>query len=58
MVGLVSAYRYDRNNVLDTDGKAGPYTYDVNTGIVYVQDVSQVLRLISDNPIGLEVAQP
>lgn len=58
VVGLVSAYRYDRNRVLDTDDKPGPYTYDVNTGIVYVQDVRQVLRLISDNPIGIEVDQP
>lgn len=57
-MSLVSAYRYDRNRVLDTDDKPGPYTYDVNTGIVYVQDVRQVLRLISDNPIGIEVDQP
>ncbi len=58
VVGLVSAYRYDRNKVLDTAGEEGPYTYDVNTGIVYVQDARHFLRLVSNNPIGIEVSQP
>lgn len=47
VIGVVSGYRFDRSAVLDRAGNAGPYTYDVNTGIVHVFDARQILQIIS-----------
>lgn len=35
VIAVVSGYRRDQGRVLDDAGFEGPYTYDVNTGIVY-----------------------
>ena len=53
VVGVVSGYRYDRQDVLDGADNRGPYTYDTNTGIVVAYDIRHVLRLIVDNQIGI-----
>ena len=55
VIGVVSGYRYDRRSVLDMAENKGPYTYDINTGIVYVYDSEQIKKLVLANPIGLDV---
>lgn len=54
VIGVISAYRFQRRAVLDNDENKGPYTYDMNTGIVYVYDARQITKLIKENPIGLK----
>ena len=56
VVGVVSGYRHSRQSVLDRVGKKGPYTYDMNTGFVYVYDIRHVESLIVGNPIGIKVS--
>ena len=56
VIGVVSGYRYNRQSVLDNVAKKGPYTYDMNTGIVFVYDTRHIERLIFDNPIGIKVS--
>ena len=53
VIGLVSAYRFDRQAVLDPDGLPAPFTYDLNTGIVSVYDARHIHKLVSKNPIGI-----
>jgi len=55
VIGVVTAYRNQRETVLNREGRPGPYTYDVNTGIVYVSDARHIQNLISRNPIGINV---
>ena len=55
VIGVVSGYRYDRQNVLDCSGDKGPYTYDMNTGIIHAWDCFQINQLILNNPIGIPV---
>ena len=52
VVGVISAYRYDRHYVLDEHDKKTSNTYDTNTGIVIAYDVRHVNRIIESNPIG------
>lgn len=54
LIGVVSGYRNQRQAVLDSDENEGPYTYDMNTGIIHVWDSHQVNQLILDNPTGIE----
>ena len=54
VIGVISGYRHQRQAVLDSNENEGPYTYDMNTGIIHVWDARQVNQLILDNPIGLE----
>lgn len=56
VIGVVSGYRSSRQTVLDNVGKKGPYTYDMNTGIVSVYDIRHVESLIDGNPIGIKVS--
>ena len=56
VIGVVSGYRRNRQSVLDNVGKKGPYTYDMNTGIVSVYDTRHVEKLIFDNPIGIKAS--
>ncbi len=56
ILGVVSAYKNEPRAVLDSDGQEGPYTYDLNTGIVVVCSATIITRLVSDNPVGLPVA--
>ena len=56
VIGIVSGYRYDRRSVLDSAGNKGPYTYDMNTGIILVYDTRHIEKLILDNPIGIKVS--
>ena len=55
ILGVVSGYRYDRRAVLDSDGREGPYTYDLNAGIVVVYRATLITQIVSDNPVGLPV---
>ena len=52
VVGVVSGYRYDRQNVLDEHGNETSHTYDTNTGIVIAHDIRHALAIIEKNPIG------
>ena len=52
VIGVVSGFRYDRNKVLDEEGKETTYTYDTNTGIIIAHDIRHALALIDTNPIG------
>ena len=56
VIGVVTGYRSSRRSVLDNVGKKGPYTYDMNTGIVSVYDIRHVESLIVGNPIGIKVS--
>lgn len=55
VIGVISGYRHDRKNVLDCSGDKGPYTYDMNTGIIHAWDSFQINQLILNNPIGIPV---
>lgn len=55
VIGVVTAYRTERQRVLDEASNEGPYTYDTNTGIVQVGDANSILRLVAANPIGIDV---
>jgi len=52
VVGVISAYRYDRNHVLDEHGNETPNVYDTNTGIIYAYDIRHICRIVESNPIG------
>ena len=56
VIGVVTGYRSSRQSVLDNVGKKGPYTYNMNTGIVTVCDIRHVNSLIVGNPIGIKVS--
>lgn len=56
VIGIMSAYRAERQNVLDENGKETSLTYDTNTGIIVVHDIRHALEIIDTNPIGLPVA--
>ena len=55
VIGVISGYRYDRQNVCDKDGNETSYTYDTNTGIIFAHDIRHALETISTNPIGISV---
>ena len=55
VIGVVSGYRFERSAVLDEAGNEGPYSYDMNTGIVIVCYANQIQQLILDNPIGIKI---
>ena len=55
IIGVVSGYRFQRQAVLDMKENQGPYTYDANTGIVFVYDSEQIKKIVLKNPIGIEV---
>ena len=55
VLDVVSGYRYDRERVLDADGDEGPYSYDVNTGIVIASDAGHITKIVSNNPVGFPI---
>ncbi len=55
IIGVISGYKPDTDSVLDKNGKAGPYTYTVNTGIVYAYDSRIINELVAKNPIGIKL---
>ena len=55
VLGIVSGYRPDRRAVLDRVGNVGPYTYDLNSGIVVVHDAGHIAQIASSNPAGVQV---
>ena len=55
ILGVISGYRFDRQKVLDASGHEGPYTYDLNAGIVLAYNVNRVVEIVNDNPIGFPV---
>ncbi len=57
VIGVVSGYQNARKAVLDVEDNEGPYTYDINTGIVVVCDIRHAIQLILDNPIGIPSGQ-
>ena len=52
---MISGYRHDRRPALDRSGNDGPYTYDMNTGIIFAYDARQINELIMSNQIGINV---
>ena len=54
VIGVVSGYRAKPYRVLDLDGNEGPYTYDVNIGIVIVWSIKHATDIIAANPIGID----
>ena len=52
VIGVVSGYRSDRQNVLDKHGNQTSNTYDTNTGIIIAHDIRHALAIIERNPIG------
>ena len=52
IIGVISGYRADRQAVRDSSKNEGPYTYDMNTGIIHVWSGCRVNQLIQNNPIG------
>ena len=56
ILAVVAGYRYDRRTVLDVAGREGPYTYDLNTGIVIAYDSRHITQIVSNNPVGLPTA--
>lgn len=56
VIGVMSAYRSERQNVLDESGEETSLTYDTNTGIIVVHDIRRALEIIDTNPIGISVA--
>ncbi len=55
VIGTISAYRAERENVLDENGEETSLTYDTNTGIIFAYDIRHALAIIDANPIGLPV---
>ena len=55
VVGIVSGYHAERENVQDENGDEAPYTYEANTGIIIAHDIRHALDLIRANPIGIAV---
>lgn len=56
VIGLVSAYRSERQPILDSTGQPVPFSYDTNTGIVFVCDARHIHQLVSRNPIGIDAS--
>ena len=56
VIGMVSGYRFERQHVVDSDGKRGPYTYHQNTGIVNVVSSKKINEIIMRNPVGISAA--
>lgn len=56
ILGVVSGYRGDRRRVLDVGGHEGPYTYDLNTGIVVAYRAGHIRQIVSNNPVGIPVS--
>ena len=54
VIGVISGYRFDRQAVLDSSKNHGPYTYNMNTGIIHVWSGRQVNKIIQNKPIGIE----
>ncbi len=55
VIGVISAYRTERRQVLNESGDEAPYTYYTNTGIIIAYDTRQIEQLIEKNPIGINV---
>ena len=55
VIGVVSGYKGYKESVQDKEGNEGPYTYNVNAGIVTVYDIRHALAIIETNPIGIPV---
>ena len=55
VIGVVAGYRHETSYVVDSEGNPGPYSYDMNTGIVVVHDSRKLNELIATNPVGIEV---
>ena len=53
IVGIISGYRADRQNVCDEHGNKTSLTYDTNTGIIVAHDIRHALEIIERNPIGI-----
>ena len=57
IIGVVSGYQRDRQPVLDTTGHKGPYTYDLNTGVVVAYDARYIKDIVRKDPCGLHPIQ-
>lgn len=57
ILGVLSGYEAERQSVLDVADNEGPYTYDLNTGIVIAYDARYIAQIASKNPIGVSVRQ-
>ncbi len=55
ILGVVSGYQRDRQPVLDTTGHKGPYTYDLNTGVVIAYDARYIKDIVRKNPVGFPI---
>ena len=55
VIGVISAYRYDRYRVRDAMGYETAQTYDTNTGIIIAHDIRCALEIIGDKPIGISI---
>lgn len=55
ILGVISGYRQDRRRVRDNADREGPYTYDLNTGIVVSYNAYRITQIVSDNPVGLPI---
>lgn len=53
VIGVVSGYRHNIQNVHDKYGNETPFTYKTNTGIIIVDDIRHALMLIARNSIGI-----
>lgn len=55
VIGVVSGYKGYKESVRDKEDNKGPYTYDVNAGIVIIHNIEHALEIIKANPIGVPV---
>ena len=55
VLGVISGYRHDRRKVLDDSGHEGPYTYDLNAGIVLAHNADRITQIVASNPVGFPV---
>ena len=55
VIGIVSGYPAEIQKVHDENGNETSYTYEMNTGIIYIYDIKHALNIIEENPIGVLV---
>ena len=55
LAGIVSKYRTERESVLCENGEETGWTVEYNTGLTIGTDISEAVKLIEKNPIGLPI---
>ncbi len=55
VIGVISGYRADYQDILDEKGKKTSLMYETNTGIIIAHDIQHAVKIVENNPIGVAV---